>query len=84
MISSVSSQHRDPSLGVRVPGELKAATQQALGDRELRGFVLACCTALVADPPGFLAGLEEHWPPPNRIGRPPKATTGMDEPGELR
>ena len=84
MISSVSSQHRDPSMNVRVPGELKAATQQALGDRELRGFVLACCTALVADPPGFLAGLEEHWPPPNRIGRPPKATTGMDEPGELR
>ena len=84
MISSVSSQHRDPSLGVRVPGELKAATQQALGDRELRGFVLACCTALVADPPGFLAGLEEHWPPPNRIGRPPKTTGAVDESQELR
>jgi hypothetical protein len=84
MISFVSSQHRDPRMTVRVPADLKAATQQALGDRELRGFVLACCTALVADPQVFLAGLEEHWPPPSRIGRPPKATPAVDGPGDLR
>ncbi|MBC3844559.1 hypothetical protein GXW82_43580 [Streptacidiphilus sp. 4-A2] len=84
MISSVSSQHRDPSMNVRVPGELKAATQQALGDRELRGFVLACCTALVADPPGFLAGLEEHWPPPNRSAGRPRRLRPWTSRGDLR
>jgi hypothetical protein len=71
-------------MSVRVPADLKAATQRALGERELRGFVLACCTALVADPAQFLAGLEEHWPPPNRIGRPPKAGPAVDKPGEVR
>jgi hypothetical protein len=71
-------------MNVRVPAGLKAGTQQALGDRELRAFVLACCTALVADPAAFLAGLEEHWPPPNRIGRPPKATPAVDESEQVR
>ncbi|MFC1428596.1 hypothetical protein ACEZCY_36080 [Streptacidiphilus sp. N1-12] len=80
----MSSQHRDPSMNVRVPAELKAATQQALGGRELRGFVLACCTALVADPPAFLAGLEDHWPPPNPVGRPSKASPPADGRREAR
>lgn len=71
-------------MSVRVQADLKAATQQALGDRELRAFVLACCTALVVDPDRFLAGLEEHWPPPNRIGRPPKTVPPADGDGESR
>ncbi|MFC1436058.1 hypothetical protein ACEZDB_36035 [Streptacidiphilus sp. N1-3] len=80
----MSSQHRDPSMSVRVPADLQAATRQALGGRDLRAFVLACCTALAADPQAFLAGLEEHWPPPSRIGRPPKVFPPAAQTGEPR
>lgn len=69
---------------VRIPDDVKAGAQQALGDRELRAFVFACCKAVAADPQAFLAGLEEHWPPPSRIGRPPKSSPDGDERGEVR
>lgn len=70
MIFPMSSQHRDPALTIRPPAELKAAAQTALAGREMRGFVVACLSALVSDPQGFLAQLEGHWPEKKPRGRP--------------
>jgi hypothetical protein len=68
--SFMSSQHRDPALTVRPPADLKAAAQEALRGREMQAFVVACLTALTADPDGFLARLEDHWPARKPLGRP--------------
>lgn len=71
----MSSQHRDPGMTIRPPAELKAAAQTALGDREMRAFVVACLAALVADPDRFLAGLDAYWPEKKVRGRPRKAAS---------
>ncbi|MFJ8677529.1 hypothetical protein [Streptomyces sp. NPDC093589] len=49
-----------------------------LGERELemRAFVVASLSALVADPDRFLEALGEHWPEKKPRGRPPRAATG--------
>ncbi|MEV5784564.1 hypothetical protein AB0L42_26675 [Streptomyces sp. NPDC052287] len=71
-----SSRHRDPALTVRPNAALKAAAQDALGQRgrETKAFVVACLNALVADPDAFLEHLAEHWPAESRRGRPPRKT----------
>ncbi|GHE51097.1 hypothetical protein [Streptomyces capitiformicae] len=80
-------RHRDPGLTVRPGADLKQQATQALSDRdrEMQGFVVACLTALVADPDGFLERLAEHWPAEKPRGRPRKATSplaGGDGPGD--
>ncbi|MEU6965109.1 hypothetical protein [Streptomyces chrestomyceticus] len=72
----MSSQHRDPAMTVRPPAALKAAAETALGDREMRAFVVACLAALVADPDRFLAQLDEHWPEEKPRGRPRRTPGG--------
>lgn len=73
----MASQHRNPALTIRPPLDLKTQATKALGDhaREMQAFVVACLTALVVDPDGFLARLEDHWPPEAPRGRPRKAAT---------
>jgi hypothetical protein len=69
----VSSQHADPAaLTVRPGAEVKAAASRVLDGRNLqmRSFIVACLTALAADPDGFLATLGPHWPTPRPHGRP--------------
>ncbi|MFI8932550.1 hypothetical protein ACIG3E_33420 [Streptomyces sp. NPDC053474] len=66
----MSSQHREPAMTVRPPAHLKAAAQAALGGREMTAFVVACLTALVANPADFLAQLDQHWPKEKPRGRP--------------
>jgi hypothetical protein len=68
----VSSSHADPQLNVRPPADLKAKAHAALVQRRrgLRGFVVACLSALVADPDGFLEGLAAHWPAEKPRGNP--------------
>jgi hypothetical protein len=36
----------------------------------MQAFVVACLTALVADPDGFLVQLAGHWPEEKPRGRP--------------
>lgn len=78
----MSSQHRNPPLTIRPPSELKTRATTALGDREMQAFVVACLTALVDDPDGFLARLEDHWPPETPRGRPRKAATPQESASE--
>ncbi|MFM9499874.1 hypothetical protein ACKI1Q_40620 [Streptomyces galilaeus] len=80
-------RHRDPGLTVRPDATLKQQATQELSDRdrEMKAFVVACLSALVADPDGFLEQLNEHWPAEKPRGRPRKATSPMadaDETGE--
>ena len=79
-------RHRDPGLTVRPDATLKAQATQALSDRdrEMKAFVVACLSALVADPDSFLELLNEHWPAEKPRGRPrksplPSAGAGTDE-----
>lgn len=72
----MSSNHADPPLTVRPPGELKAAASDELDSRGLhmRSFVVACLAALRADPDGFLRLLTPHWPADKPRGRPRRRT----------
>ncbi|MGW8558128.1 hypothetical protein [Streptomyces tubercidicus] len=71
----MSSQHRDPALTVRPPATLKGQAQTLLSERQLevQAFVVACLSALVADPDRFISDLEAHWPEKKPRGRPPLA-----------
>lgn len=73
-IAGMPSEHREPALTVRPPADLKRDTQVELAGRglQMRAFVVACLTALKADPEWFLAVLKPHWPDPkpHRGGRP--------------
>lgn len=62
---------------VRGPVDEKEPAQQLLRAerRQLKGFVIACLRALLADPKGFLAGLEGHWPEERKPGRPKSPRT---------
>lgn len=73
----MSSQHADPALTVRLTGALKAQAQTVLDERhrEMRGFVVACFTALTAAPDEFLAQLDPHWPDRKPRGRPRQSHT---------
>jgi hypothetical protein len=68
----VSSQHADQPLTVRAPKTVIAPAKAVLRshDREMRAFVVACLTALVADPDATLAQLDEYWPSRKPRGRP--------------
>jgi hypothetical protein len=68
----VSGQHADQSLTVRVPTTVIVPAKAVLRghDREMRAFVVACLTALVADLDATLAQLEEYWPSRKLRGRP--------------
>ncbi len=68
----MSSQHADAALTVRPPADVKGAAQEALAvrDREMRAFVVACLTALAADPDRLLDLLGPYWPARKRRGRP--------------
>jgi hypothetical protein len=84
---SAEIMHRDLGLTVRPDATLKQLATQALSDRdrEMKAFVVACLSALIADPDGFLEQLNEHWPAAKPRGRPRKATSAMadsDETGE--
>ncbi|MGY4973490.1 hypothetical protein ACWGCC_30485 [Streptomyces nigrescens] len=61
---------------VRPPAALKAEAQAVLNARELevRAFVVACLTALVADPDRVIDELGEHWPEKKPRGRPPRTS----------
>lgn len=78
----MADRHRDPQLNVRPPTELRTDAQQLLEDRglEMKGFVVACLTALTADPDQVLEWLRPHWPAPKPRGRPPKAADSTHEP----
>lgn len=78
-----SSQHSGKALTVRPDPDLKAAATAALTarNREMQAFVVACLTALVADPDAFLATLDTHWPPKKPYGRPPRKATAAATPG---
>lgn len=75
-------RHRDPGLTVRPDAALKQQATQALSDhdREMKAFVVACLTALVADPDSFLAQLDEHWPQKKPLGRPRRVPTADESP----
>lgn len=68
-----TNQGRGPGLTVRPPADLLQQAGTVLTERglERQALVVACLAALVADPDGFLAVLQPHWPPPARRGRPP-------------
>jgi hypothetical protein len=69
----VNSQHAEPeALTVRPGAEVKAAASRVLSERdlEMRAFIVACLTALAAEPDRFLATLAPHWPPAKPRGRP--------------
>jgi hypothetical protein len=70
----MSSQHRDPALTIRPPADLRQAAARELNERnlEVQAFVVACFTALVADPEQFLEELTAHWPDKKPRGRPRK------------
>lgn len=73
MMWSMSSQHRDDPLTVRVPAELKAAATAELHERgglHMRAFVAAALEALRADPEATLRHLAAHWPDDKPRGRP--------------
>jgi hypothetical protein len=78
--SSVSSQHADPALTVRPPAAVMNQAKEVLDGRgrEIRGFVVACLSALNADPDRFLAQLAEHWPPTKPRGRPRRHSNVVD------
>lgn len=68
----MGSQHAEPeALTVRPGAEVKAAASRVLSERdlEMRAAIVACLTALAADPDGFVATLAPHWPPPKPRGR---------------
>ncbi|MCV7256964.1 hypothetical protein H7J86_32795 [Mycobacterium hackensackense] len=66
------SQHKDPAMTVRVPPGLKGDARHTLAGRglELQAFVVACLTALRAEPEQVLAVVEPYWPDPKPRGRP--------------
>jgi hypothetical protein len=63
-----------PDLFVRGPVPERDDVQALLHARKLqvKGFVIACMRALLADPDRFLAQLNQYWPEKRRAGRPPK------------
>lgn len=76
----MASQHADPQLNVRPPATVMNQAKGVLHDRghEIRGFVVACLSALNADPDQFLAQLADHWPPAKQRGRPRQAQPESD------
>ncbi|MFG1913081.1 hypothetical protein [Kribbella sp. NPDC048928] len=68
----MGSQHADPALTVRAPADVKGRATEVLQARglEMRGFVVACLTALAADPDALLNQIEPHWPAEKPRGRP--------------
>lgn len=80
----MADRHKDqkgPDVYVRGPVPEKEPAQQVLKSegRQLKGFVIACLRALLANPERFLAHLDGHWPEPKRAGRPPKKQEPGDE-----
>ena len=72
----MNSQHADTAaVTVRTGPEVKEAATRVLDRRKLqmRAFIVACLTALAADPDKFLATLAPHWPAPKPRGRPRRA-----------
>ncbi|GGP80238.1 hypothetical protein [Streptomyces melanogenes] len=80
----MADNHRDPPLTTRPPAALKQQATAALQahDREMQAFVVACLTALVADPKGFLGQLADHWPPEKPRGRPRKTAALPQAPAD--
>lgn len=72
----MTDRHKDqgPDVYVRGPVPEKADAQRILAaeNLQLKGFVIACLRALIADPKRFLKQLERHWPEAKHAGRPPK------------
>ena len=70
----MTRQREGPGLTVRPPGALKDQAKELLTKRGrgIQAFVVACLSALLADPDRVLALLEPHWPPPRLRGRPRK------------
>lgn len=68
----MSSQHRLKPTNFRPEPDEIEPVKKALADhgREMEGFLRACLLAYQADPDGFTATLEPHWPPPRPRGRP--------------
>lgn len=58
-------------LFIKGPVDEKAGALKVLRDRgwQLKGFVIACLRALLADPDAFLQWLQPHRPVPERPGR---------------
>jgi hypothetical protein len=71
----MASQHADPTLGVRAPAELRDAATATLTarDMQMQAFVVACLTAVTANPDQMLKALAKYWPEPKPRGRPRKA-----------
>lgn len=83
-IRAMPSQHADPQLNVRPPAAVTneaKAILEARG-REIRSFVVACLSALNADPDTFLELLDEHWPAAKPRGRPRQPSSA--EPDDQR
>lgn len=59
-----------------VPEKLPARRVLHAEGWQLREFVVACLRALLADPAGFLAGLDGHRPERRRSGRPEGSPRG--------
>jgi len=68
----MGSQHADPALTVRPPGEVKSQAEAVLKERglEMRGFVVACLSTLAAEPDALLAQIAGRWPAEKPRGRP--------------
>lgn len=76
----MSNRHRDRALTFRPAAEIRDPAQTALEqrNREIGAFLTACLAALNADADGFLAQLDEHWPPARPIGRPRRSPPSAD------
>lgn len=80
LVSVSADRHADTPLQARAPAPLKAEAQRVLRAhrRDMRGFVVACLTALTADPDRFLDQLDQHWPAQKPRGRPRRSPIAAD------
>jgi hypothetical protein len=70
----VPDRHERDKTTFRPPPDIKRAAQEAIAaqdDWTMNDVLVACLSALAADPAAFLALLLPHKPPQKR-GRPPK------------
>lgn len=67
-------RHVDPKLTIRPTEELRRAALDLLKQRGLtaQDFMIACLSALVADPDRQIEAVASHWPEPKTRGRPRK------------
>lgn len=70
----MADQEDLPQTKFRPEPDEVAAAQAVLSLRKqtMSDFLRACLRGLDRDPEAMLSAVQEHWPEPRRVGRPPK------------